>query len=463
MRIRWRLTWYGIGFTALSLAGFVVLISLLISGTADKEQDVLLASIADEAAVSLSTVDTATLDPTTLGPGPAELVPDASTSDLPFLSVHDEAGTPIYVGGTVDGEALDIPAAVVVEALETGSSSAVVDGVRLQVRRWGGSGGSGVVAAGQATRVVDEQTAGSRGFLVAFGVIALIAAAIGAWFMSGRALRPLRTLAETTDDIGRTGDLSRRLPEVTTDDEVGALTTSFNAMVGSLEAARNERDATIEAQKRFIADASHELRSPLTSIRANAGFLLDQPDADTADIREATIDIATESDRMGQLIDRLLTLARADLAAVASDVHIPVELSSVVDAAVRRARNLPIEIITEPGRAVVVDAHRESLTEAVWILIDNVARHGGTRADVWFTADDEWATITVADDGPGIAPEDLDHVFERFYRADPTRSGPGHGLGLAIAAEIAERHGGTITAEPNDPTGVRFTISLPLA
>jgi signal transduction histidine kinase len=455
VRIRWRLTWYGIGFTALSLVGFMLLILLLISGSAGDEQDMLLSSIADEAAESLSTVD-----PSTFGPGPSELVPDASTSDLPFLSVHDEAGRPVYVGGTIDGEPLDIPAAVIVEALETGASSAVVDGTRIQVRRWDGLG-TGVVVAGQATRVVDEQAQGSRGFLIVFAVIALIAAAIGAWFMSGRALRPLATLAEMTDDIGRTGDLSRRLPAVGTDDEVGALTTSFNAMVGSLENARNERDATIEAQRRFIADASHELRSPLTSIRSNAGFLLDQPDADATDIREATIDIATESDRMGRLIDRLLTLARADLAEVESDPRVPVELSSVVGAAIRRARSLPVEITVEPSPPVVVEADREALTEAVWILIDNVARHGGTRAEVSIATDGRWATISVADDGPGIAPTDLDHVFERFYRADPQRSGPGHGLGLAIAAAIADRHSGTIVAEPNEPTGARFTISLP--
>ena len=130
MRIRWRLTWYGIGFTALSLVGFVILITLLVEGTAEADQDTLLGTIADEAAAAVSGADA-----TALTVGVPDLVPDASTSNQPFTTIYDDAGLPLFATGTVDGAALDLPAAVIVEALESGSSEADIDAVRTQVRR----------------------------------------------------------------------------------------------------------------------------------------------------------------------------------------------------------------------------------------------------------------------------------------------------------------------------------------
>ncbi len=319
-----------------------------------------------------------------------------------------------------------------------------------------------MIAAAQALRVVDEANLGLRWFLVVFGIIALLAAAIGAWLMAGRALRPIQQLAATTDAIGVTGDLSQRLPEVTHDDEVGALTESFNSMLRGIEQARAERDRTIASQQQFIADASHELRSPLTSIRANAGFLLDQPGAAAVDREAATEDIATEADRMGGLIDGLLTLARSD-----ADGHAPptdlVDLAHVLDVVERRARNLAIDLATDNDRPVLVRGDDNDLAELVWILVDNADRHGGKRARMSAHAEGDRGVMSVVDDGPGIDPADRDRVFDRFHRADSTRSGGGHGLGLSIAATIVERHGGTIVLADAADGGIRFTIELPLA
>lgn len=459
MKIRWRLTWYGIGFTALTLVGFIIVIVLLVEGSAGEDQDRLLSTIADEAATSLGTAQS-----DDLRAGIPPLAVDAETSDQPFTTVYDEVGNALTATGTVGGEPLDLPAAVIVEALQEGSSEADVSDVRVQVRRWQNADlGVGVVAAAQALRVVEQQLAGTRAFFIVFGVVALIAAAVGAWFMAGRALRPLNQLAETTDEIGSTDDLSRRLPHVRQDDEVGALTDSFNGMLDTIEESRRVRDDTIEAQKRFVADASHELRSPLTSIRANAGFLREQPAATPEDRSDAVDDIAAEADRLGDLIDGLITLARADAGADAADGHRRVDLVSIVDGAERRARNLPLDLTVHIDGPVIVLGSDAELAELVWILVDNAGVHGGSHVDVTATADDGVATLTVADDGPGIPDAEREAVFDRFYRSDPARSGPGHGLGLSIARTIVDRHRGQIAVTSGDQGGTCVVVRLPLA
>jgi len=457
MKIRWRLTWYGIGFTALSLTGFVVLILILVSGTARQDQDNLLVGMADEAATALSTVD-----PVDTETGVPPLLPDAASSDQPFITVYDETGTVLYATGVVDGQPLDLPAAVIVETLESESSSVDTSGVRTQTRRWENPGaGVGVVAASQSDVVVGEQLRGLLLFLVIFGFIALVAAAIGAWFMAGRALRPLKLLADTTDEIGDTGDLSRRLPPVPQDDEVRALTDSFNAMIDGIETARTERDLTIDSQKRFVADASHELRSPLTSIRANAGFLAGRPGASDEDRADATRDIGLEADRMSLLIDDLLTLARAD---VRSDDHsdfAPVNITGVARSVERRARNLHVGVEVHAPDTVVGFGSSDDLAELFWILVDNADRHGGDSVDISVSTEGDDVRIVVEDDGSGIPERDLERIFERFHRADAARSGPGYGLGLSIASAIVERHRGDITVRNADSGGAVFTIILP--
>ncbi len=457
MKIRWRLTWYGIGFTAISLIGFIVLINILVVGTAQQDQDDLLSGMADEAVATLSTVDGEQLAPSV-----PPVLPDASTSDQPFITVYDESGVTYYATGMINGLPLDLPGAVIVEAIETGASFASVSGVRTQVRRWESPGvGTGVVAASQSERVIDDQLRGLRWLLIIFGLIALAAAAIGAWFMAGRALRPVKLLAETTDDIGATGDLSRRLSPVRQHDEVGALTDSFNAMLDGIETARRDRDLTIDAQKRFVADASHELRSPLTSIRANAGFLVDRPDASDVDRSDATRDISLEADRMSNLIDDLLTLARADIRKDDVANFAPVDLAAIARSVERRARNLRVNVTVDAPDALVVMGHAHDLAELIWILVDNADRHGGDAAQVRFLATDVGTVIEVVDDGDGIPDTNVERIFDRFHRGDPVRSGPGYGLGLAIALSIAQRHGGAISARNGDNGGAVFTVVLP--
>ncbi|MCL1594453.1 MAG: HAMP domain-containing histidine kinase [Actinomycetia bacterium] len=457
MKIRWRLTWYGIGFTALSLVGFVILILLLVAGSARQDQDDLLMSMADEAASALSE-----LGSDTAGAVLPPVLPDATTSDQPFITVYDDAGLVLYATGVIGGDPLKLPAAVIVETLDAGTSSVDDSGVRTHTQRWESEGiGVGVVAASQSDSVIRDQFRGLGWFLVIFGFIALVAAAIGAWFMAGRALKPLKLLADTTDEIGHTGDLSRRLPPVAQDDEVRALTDSFNAMIDGIEAARTERDLTIDSQKRFVADASHELRSPLTSIRANAGFLFDRRDASEEDRNDATRDIGLEADRMSRLIDDLLTLARADVRSDDRSDFAPVNVAGIARSVERRARNLDVDVTVEAADQVVTDGSADDLAELMWILIDNADRHGGDSVTLSVGATDDGVTIEATDNGPGILEKDISRVFDRFHRSDTARSGPGYGLGLAIARSIAERHQGSIEVVNTSGGGASFSITLP--
>jgi len=458
MKIRWRLTWYGIGFTALSLAVFIIVINFLVVGSAQKDQDELLGRIADEAATALADVDADELTQSVL-----PVIPDATVSDQAFFTVYDDRGTVYYATGTVGGETLDLPTAVVVEAIEDGSSAVSISGVRVQVRRWENTSlGVGVVAASQSETVTADQLLGLRWFLAVFGVVALVAAAIGAWFMAGRALRPLKLLAETTDDIGTTGDLTRRLPPVEQNDEVGTLTNSFNAMLDGIEAARRDKDLIIDAQKRLVADASHELRSPLTSIRANAGFLLDRPDAAADDRVDATSDISQEADRMSVLIDDLITLARADIRKDDTSDFAPVDLADIARSIERRARNLHVDLTLEAPDSLIVSGYASDLAEVFWILIDNADRHGAESADMCVRPSGSEVIVEIVDDGPGIPRGETERIFDRFHRSDPARSGPGYGLGLSIARSIVERHGGSITARDTSGSGATFTVVLPL-
>jgi len=454
MPIRWRLALFGVGLTAAALLVFAVLLSAIVGPGAADDQDLVLGELADSTVASVDSVD---LDVTTRSP----IAVDTATSDQPFVVITSEDGTVRYSTGLIGGAAPKLPAAMVVEAVDIGSSSATAGGIRYQARRWVDAGGGiGVVAAGQTTRVVEEQISGFQGFLFVFAVITLLAAAAVAWVVSGRALRPLKTLAGTTDEIGRTGDLSRRLPPQKHNDEVGALTRSFNAMLERLETTRHQLEASLVSQRRFVADASHELRSPLTTIRTNAGFL-GRDDVASGDRREAIGDIAAEADRMTRLIDDLLLLARGD-----SDAPIalaPVALGPLVVDLRRSSRHLDgrLEVLVEGSP--VVEGDEDSLTRLIRILVDNADRHGDGSIELSVARGSDVAKIVVADDGPGIPDSDLERIFDRFYRAEPARSGPGFGLGLSIAKAIVEAHDGSITVENRQGGGAAFTVTLPLA
>jgi signal transduction histidine kinase len=394
-------------------------------------------------------------------------VVDLASSTEVFIVVVDEEGTALYATGTVEGSPPRIPAAVIVEAIDTGASDVVLTprsdiSLRVHATPWLGADGAarGAVVAGQSTTFEEEQLTGLRAVLWVSGIITLIAASIVAWLVSGRALKPLQELVETTDSIGETGDLSRRLPANKSRDEVGRLTTSFNAMLTELETTQLRLAQSLEAQRRFVADASHELRSPLTTIRNNAGFLIDRPDADPDDRREAIADITVEAERMTRLVDDMLTLALADTGAPLGNS--PVDISVLLHDAARRAERSNIPISVTAAAPAVVMGDEDALERLVWILIDNAAKHGRGDVQLELTTDDGHALVEVSDEGPGIPADQLVRVFDRFHRVDASRSPAGAGLGLAIARQITDSHGGTITARDR-AGGASFVVRLPLA
>src|SRR6185295_15151610 len=302
MPVRRSLALYGTGVAAAGMIVFIVLLSGLGANGVREDQDRNLTALADTAAGALQRGDAS---PTAARP---LVVIDLTTSTEPFLMVVATDGTVRYASGLIAGAPPRIPAAVVVEANEQGRSIATVGDLRVVARKWSNASDGGIVVAGQSTAFPINQLAGLRAFLLISAIVTLIAVAVVSWLVAGRAVRPLVTLAETTGAIGTTGDLSKRLAPSKSRDEVGRLTTSFNAMLERLQSAQAELAAALAAQQRFVADASHELRTPLSTIRTNAEFLRERPDAAASDRAEAIADVVSEAERMSRLVDGLLVL-----------------------------------------------------------------------------------------------------------------------------------------------------------
>jgi signal transduction histidine kinase len=319
------------------------------------------------------------------------------------------------------------------------------------------------VVAGQPSRVLSANRGGLAFFIVASAIPTLLAAWGGSWVVAGRGLRPLERVAATAAEIGRSRDFSRRLVQPRRADEVAVLARSFNWMLQQLQDAYGQLALALEAQRRFVADASHELRTPLTTIQGSAGLLAYGPELPPDERTAAARDIAGESERMGRLVNQLLTLARAD-----SGVHLelaPLDLQPLVADVARQASKAHPErtILVETGSACML-GDADSMRQLLWVLIDNACRHSrpGEPISIRLWTEPGWARIEVADGGPGIAVEDLDRIFERFVRTDPARSGGGAGLGLAIARWLVAEQRGRILARNNGQGGASFHLDFPL-
>jgi signal transduction histidine kinase len=281
-------------------------------------------------------------------------------------------------------------------------------------------------------------------------VLALVA--VGVWRAVGRALRPVRRIEQGLADI-TASDLSRRVPVPDTEDEIAGLAATVNATLSRLEGA-------VVQQRRFVADASHELRTPLTGLRTRLELALDDP-ADT-DLLGTMRDALRDAERLHQIVDDLLALARLDSGVVPGREEL--DFGELARTEVRRREpRVPVAMDAEPG--VMVVGNRLQLVRVLVNLLANADRHAVSKVAVTVRARDGRAVLTVADDGPGIPPDERERIFDRFTRLDAARSrdAGGSGLGLPIAREIAVRHGGTLTVEPGPDGGAAFVMSLPLA
>jgi two-component system OmpR family sensor kinase len=371
-------------------------------------------------------------------PGLPKAVEKALTGEAVWRDVHTEDAhlrmltTPLILGGEIVG------------ALQVGTSLDNIDRALQQLLTILGAGG-----------LVAIVLSGALGFALA-----------------DRALQPIDRITQTALEITRTEDLSRRIEQIGPQDEVGRLTTTFNEMLERI-------DRLFRTQKRFIGDVSHELRTPLTVIRGNldivrrseavapAGAARRQPAAGPREelLEESLAAIEQETDRMARLINDLLLLAQADAGVPIRREIVEVDrlLLDVYAQEQALADGIDFELTEVDSGHVTGDPDR--LRQLLLNLVDNAIKYtpAGGRVALALTRENGWVRVDVADTGVGIPPDDLPHIFDRFYRVEKTRSRKhgGTGLGLSIARWIADAHGGHIDVESEMGEGTTFTIWLP--
>jgi signal transduction histidine kinase len=323
---------------------------------------------------------------------------------------------------------------------------------------------AGILQVARSLAEVEETASVIHWISLAGAAVAVLVAFGLGWILAGAALSPMAAIAETARRIGKSRDFQQRLSQAGDGDEIGRLAGALNEMLAALGIAYAQAEQGLQAQRRLVADASHELRTPLTTIRGNLGLLQRTPPIDDAD-REAVLDdIAGETERLIRLVNDLLVLTRTD-AGTALELS-TVELRPLVlEVGRRAAATWPQHAIAADSGDFRVRANRDALVQILLILLDNAAKFTppGGRITVWTAAGEDGIRLHVRDNGSGISPEQLPHIFDRFYRGDTVRSGNGAGLGLAIARSLLTGQGGTINVTSTPGAGTTFTITLPRA
>jgi two-component system sensor histidine kinase MprB len=341
---------------------------------------------------------------------------------------------------------------------------AVADGTRSQsIRTVGAGDGRYRVAAAPiedgvamvlAQSLEPQETVLKRlgAVMLLFGLAGVVGAGAAGWAVARNGLRPVRRLTKAVEQIARTEELAP-LP-VEGDDEVARLATAFNAMLATVAASRDR-------QRRLVADAGHELRTPLTSLRTNLDLLTqaDESGGLPAEQKaELLSDVRAQLEELSTLVGDLVELAREE--PPAANVVESFDLADVVDRAVARVRlRAPRAVFDVSTLPWWVTGESGAVERAVTNLLDNAAKWGPSEGTITVRLTN--GVLTVDDQGPGIDPVDLPHVFERFYRSRESRALPGSGLGLAIVHQVVERHDGAVTAGAAPDGGTRMTMWLP--
>jgi len=309
-----------------------------------------------------------------------------------------------------------------------------------------------VLVARALVDVLDITTIVTRLLIIGLPLL-LVVVALTTWFAVGRALAPVEAIRREVDEISA-ARLHRRVPLPKSDDEIGRLAATMNRMLERLESARN-------SQRRFVSDASHELRSPITSIRQHAEVALAHPDRmTTAELAEVVL---AEQQRMQRLVEDLLLLARAD-------EHVPmarepVDLDDLAFEEGRRLRSTtPKRVGTTGVSAARVHGDAEALRRMIRNVSENAARHASSRVEIMLAERGDDTVLTIDDDGPGVPESERGRVLRRFVRLDEARSRDdgGSGLGLSIVDEVVRAHGGSMSIEESPLGGARVRITLPV-
>ncbi len=461
MRIRWRLTlWFALILLAILVVSGAVLYILL--------QQYLLNQVDDNLRVYSARVH-GTLNPQEI-PNPLDY--EVIHSKLP--PINEFASPGIYI------EIIDQNGNVVVRSNSLGEQELPVN-PSLISQGFAGSAAIGTVAAGdnasvrimvsplylkdqtlvlevaQSLNHVSDAMGQVRGALLASILVALVLATVSGGAIVRGALSPVKRISRTASAIETSADLSRRVGYSGPRDEIGELAATFDHMIEHL-------DRVFQSQRYFVADASHELRGPLTVIRGNLDLLKRRLSEE--DRKESLQAVERESVRMSKIVDDLLLLAEVESGQEAQQQEVP--LKNILSEEVDRAKSLAGDrkIILERQDDLTVKGVAQRLRQVLVNLVDNAIKYtpkdGVIRLSLF--QDGPWARLEVTDNGIGISPEHLPHIFDRFYRVDKARSraSGGSGLGLAIVKGIAEQHGGRVTVTSQRGKGSTFTIWLKL-
>lgn len=468
MSIRTRLTLWYVGLLAVLLIVFGVALYATVFYTSYQEVDRSLQRRASDIQASLATLITLQEDFDTMVRRGGLVLPNAdvfSNGDI-YVQLRALDGRIISRSENLGNQYLIIPPDQHARAQrgEVVPSDFVVNKTRLRAYvapiKTNSGEVIGFIELAQSLRQVDSTLRDLATLIIVSIAAGLIVAAIGGWFVAGNILGPIDRVTTAAQKITRARDLGRRIEVPPTADEVGRLALTFNEMLARIE-------ELFRSQQRFVADVSHELRSPLTAVRGNLDLLRRGAVDDPQEREHALEAIDSETARMSRLVSDLLLLARQD-----SGVPIarqPIELDTLMLEVYRQAqltaRGIAVALGAEDQALIVGD--RDRLKQVLLNLVDNAIKYTvpGGKVTLSLMKEDGWVKLAVQDTGIGIAAENIPNLFDRFYRVDKARArdAGGTGLGLAIAKAVVEAHNGRITVESQLGKGSTFTVWLPLA
>jgi two-component system OmpR family sensor kinase len=466
--VRSRLTIWYVSLLAAILAGVIVMIYILLARALYVRIDDNLQGVIQIATTSLAN---------DLAEG--QSVQDAARSTAAELAsrqllvaIYDGDGRLLGEAGREDDIVISlppngqIPADGAARLMTIVESDDLDDRHRLALRRVTIPPGIPyVIVAGSSLEPVDEELESLRSILWYVVPLSLVVAGIGGWFLARHSLSPVMAMADRARQIG-VESLNARLPVVNPRDELGRLAGTFNELLARLE-------SSVEQQRQFMADASHELRTPVTIARTAARVALQQQTRSDAEYREALEIVEHEAIRLSRIVDDLFTLTRADAGSYPVRVT-PLYLDEVIDDVVRAGRVVAetrsVSITSECLHPAPFTGDEDLIRRLIVNVLDNAIRFSPSGGAVRVALDrtGDMYAISVSDEGPGVAVESRSRIFERFYRADAARSHDGDtnggaGLGLALARWIARVHSGDITLAASSRLGSTFVTTLPAA
>ena len=464
--VRTRLTLWYVSLLAAVLVAVIAVIYVLLSRALYQRIDDTLHAVIGIATTSLAN-DLA--EGQTIDDAARSTAAELASRQL-LVAIYDGRGRLLGEAGREDDIVISLPPVEEISANGLAGLVTIVeaddldDRHRLAIRRITGPPGIDyIVVVGSSLEPTDEELGSLRSILAYVVPLALIVAGAGGWFLARQSLSPVVAMADRARQIG-VENLSARLPVVNPRDELGRLAGVFNELLARLE-------GSVDQQRQLMADASHELRTPVTIVRTAAQVALQQPSRSEVEYRETLEIVEQEAIRLSRIVDDLFTLTRAD--AGSYPVHrLPMYLDELVEDVVRAARVVAgargVSITSDAIHPAPFTGDEELIRRLIVNVIDNAIRYspdGGTVRVALDLAGSAYA-VSVTDQGPGIAPEAQARIFERFYRVDAARThgavrDGGAGLGLALAQWIARAHDGRVTLATSSRMGSTFVITLP--